>query len=191
LNVTNIMPALTAQMTNIWYPIAYVLREPGQSPITVSDRIHVLPYLPAKYVAAALVLGLVSLHVFRVERQTGTSLSDKFVKIFGFAALAVPMLMTSAHENHLFLASVFLVLLMAQPISLLVKLSIHVLLLVQFLNIYSLYGEHPPWLAEMLKRTQSNETMLVYSIVSVVCFWFVAKSLWSPTVAASERAHAD
>ncbi|MDQ1422036.1 MAG: hypothetical protein QOJ52_3998, partial [Acidimicrobiaceae bacterium] len=97
----------------------------------------------------------------------------------------------SAHENHLFLASVFLVLLMAQPISLLVKLSIHVLLLVQFLNIYSLYGEHPPWLAEMLKRTQSNETMLVYSIVSVVCSCVIAKSLWSPTVAASERAHAD
>jgi hypothetical protein len=191
LNVTNIMPALTAQMTNIWYPIAYVLRDPGQSPITVSDRIHVLPYLPAKYLAAAVVLGLVGLHAFRIERGTGTSLPDKFVKIFGFAALAVPMLMTSAHENHLFLASVFLVLLMAQPISLLARISIQVLLLVQFLNIYGLYGEHPPWLAELLKRTQSNEMALVYSLVSVVCFWFIAKSLWSPTVAASERAHAD
>lgn len=186
LNVTNIMPALTAQMTNVWYPIAYFLREPGQSPITVSDRIHFLPYLPAKYVAAAVVLGLVGLHVFRVERETETSPSDKFAKIFGFAALAVPMLMTSAHENHLFLASVFLVLLMAQPLPLLAKISIQVLLLVQFLNIYSLYGEHPSWLAELLKHAQSNETMLVYSIVSVVCFWFVAKALWSPTVAATE-----
>ena len=134
------MPALTAQMTNIWYPIAYFLRESGQSPITVSDRIHVLPYLPAKYVAAALVLGLVGLHVFRVERETETSLSEKFVKIFGFAGSAVPMLMTSAHENHLFLASVFLVLLMAEPLPLRAKLSIQVLLLLQFLNLYSLYG---------------------------------------------------
>ena len=179
LDVTNTMPALTAQMTNIWYPIAYFLREPGQEVLTVSDRIHVLPYLPAKYVAAAVVLGLLGLHVFRVEREADSSLSCRFVKIFGFAALAVPMLMTSAHENHLFLASVFLVLLMAQPLPVLAKISIQVLLLVQFLNIYSLYGEHPSWLAELLKRTQSNETMLVYSIVSVVCFWFIAKWLWT------------
>lgn len=179
LNVTNIMPALTAQMTNFWYPVAYLLRESGQSPITVSDRIHVLPYLPAKYVAAAVVLGLVGLHAYRVEREAETSLSDKFVKIFGFAALAVPFLMTSAHENHLFLASVFLVLLMAQPVPLLAKLSIQVLLLVQFLNLYGLYGEHPPWLAALLKQTQSNETALVYSIVSVVCFALIGKWLWT------------
>jgi hypothetical protein len=179
LNVTNIMPALTAQMTNIWYPIAYFLREPGQGVHTVSDRIHVLPYLPAKYVAAAVVLGLVGLHVYRVERETETLPSEKFVKIFGFAALAVPMLMTSAHENHLFLASIFLVPLMAQPVSLFTKLSIQVLLLVQFLNIYGLYGEHPLWLAELLKPTQSNEMAVAYSIVSVVCFWFIAKWLWT------------
>jgi hypothetical protein len=191
LGVTNIMPALTAQMTNIWFPIAYLIRKPGQGVHTVSDQIHLLPYLQVRYLAAAVVLGLVALHVFRVEREVETTPSDRFVKIFGFAALAVPFLMTSAHENHLFLASIFLVLLMAQPLPPLAKISIQVLLLVQFLNIYSLYGEHPRWLAEFLKRTQSNETMLVYSIVSVVCFWFVAKSLWSPTVPAPERARAN
>src|SRR2546423_2294364 len=106
LSITNIMPALTAQMTNIWYPIAYFLREPGQEVLTVSDQIHLLPYLPAKYIAAAVVLGLVGLHVFRVERERGTSLSDRFAEIFGFAALAAPMLMTSAPADHLFCGAV-------------------------------------------------------------------------------------
>ena len=46
LNVSNVMPALTAQMTNIWYPFAYFLRESGQSPITVSDRIMCCPIFP-------------------------------------------------------------------------------------------------------------------------------------------------
>ena len=105
------MPALTAQMTNIWYPIAYFLRESGQSPITVSDRIHVLPYLPAKYRRrrGSRPWAVVGLHVFSDRTRTPEHrLSHKFVKIFGFAALAVPFLMTSAHENHLFLGSVLL-----------------------------------------------------------------------------------
>ena len=93
------------------------------------------------------------------------------------------VLMTSAHENHLFLASVFLVLWIAQPVSWFVKLSIQALLLVQFLNVYSLYEERPRWLAELLKRTQWNEMALVYSIVSVVCFAVIAKALWSSRVA--------
>jgi len=180
LNITNIMPALTAQMTNIWYPIAYLLKKPGQGVHTVSDQIHLLPYVQAKYLMAVIVLGLVCLHAFRVERETETSPSDRFVKIFGFAALAVPFLMTSAHENHLFLGCVFLVLLVAQPISSSTTLSIQVLLLVQFLNIYSLYGTHPKWLADLIKRTQSDELTVAYSIVAVVCFAVIAKALWCP-----------
>ncbi|MDP9003811.1 MAG: hypothetical protein M3N12_03360 [Verrucomicrobiota bacterium] len=180
LNITNIMPALTALMTNIWYPIAYLLKKPGQGVHTVSDQIHLLPYLQAKYLMAVVVLGLVCLHAFRVEREKETSPSDKFVKIFGFAALAVPFLMTSAHENHLFLGSVFLVLLVPQPRSLFTKVAIQVLLLIQFLNIYSLYGTHPQWLAHLFKGTQSDELTVAYSIVAVVCFAFIAKPLWSP-----------
>lgn len=184
LNVTNIMPALTAQMTNIWYPVAYLLRKPGEGTHLVSDRIHVLPYLPAKYLAAIVVLGLIGLHISRVERETETPVWGRFAKIFGFATLAVPFLMTSAHENHVFLGTVFLVLLIARPVPLASKVAIQVLLLVQFLHIYSLYGAYPSSLAELLKGTQSNETMLVYAVVSVACFWFIAKSLWPRRVEA-------
>jgi hypothetical protein len=125
------------------------------------------------------VLGLVCLYASRVERETEALPSDRFVKIFCFACLAVPFLMTSAHENHLFLGSLFLVLLVAEPLSLVTKLSIQVLLVVQFLNIYSLYGEHPHWLADLLKRTQSDVLTVAYSIVAVICFAFIAKALWS------------
>jgi hypothetical protein len=183
LNITNKMPALTAQMTNIWYPIAYLLKKPGQGVHTVSDQIHLLPYLEAKYLMSIIVLGLVCLYASRVERETEASPSDRFVKIFCFASLAVPFLMTSAHENHLFLGSLFLVLLVAQPLSLLTKLAIQVLLVVQFLNIYSLYGTHPQWLADLLKRTQSDELTVAYSIVAVACFAFIAKALWSRSAA--------
>jgi hypothetical protein len=179
LDITNKMPALTAQMTNIWYPIAYLLKKPGQGVHTVSDQIHLLPYLQARYLMSSIVLGLVCLYSFRVERETESSPSDRFVKMFCFASLAVPMLMTSAHENHLFLGSVFLVLVIAQPVSLFTKLSIQVLLLVQFLNIYSLYGTHPQWLADLIKRTQSDELTVAYSIVAVICFAFIANALWT------------
>ena len=113
------MPALTAQMTNIWYPVAYVMKRPNDPIYAISDQIQVLPYISAKYLAAGTVLGLIGFHVFRVERAVEPFISDKFARIFGFASIAVPFIMTSAHENHLFLGSVFLVLFAAgrRPLS--------------------------------------------------------------------------
>src|SRR5206468_609531 len=108
LNVTNVMPALTAQMTNIWAPVAYLLKNPGQHIIAVSDHIHVLPWIQAKYLAMAIMLGLIGLYVRRIERKPALSPSESLMLIFSFASLAVPFLMTSAHENHLFLGTIFL-----------------------------------------------------------------------------------
>ena len=113
LNITNFFPALTAQMTNFWAPVAYVLKHPGQHIIEVSDRIHLLPWIPAKYLAMAIVLGLIGLYVHRVARKPALSPGDNMMLIFCFASLAVPFLMTSAHENHLFLGTMFLVLIAA------------------------------------------------------------------------------
>jgi hypothetical protein len=182
LNVTNVMPALTAQMPNIWTPVAYLLKQPDQRIFTVSDQGHVLPFVPIKYAAACVVLGLVGLHVWKVEREPATFLSLKFAKIFLFAALAVPFLMTSAHENHLFLATVFFALFLAGTVSRPTQIAVHILLLVQFLNIYSLYEKHPAWLASLLHSAQSDAWQVVYSLISIVCFWLVAKALWSQRV---------
>lgn len=183
LDVSKFSAALTAQMTNIWSPIAYLLKKPGHRIFSVSDRIHVLPHVPIKYLAAFVVLGLVGLHVWRVEQESETSLTNKFAKIFFFAALAVPFFMTSGHENHLFLGTVFLVLFVADGVPWATKVAAQVLLFVQFLNMYSFYGEHPPWLAHLLRRTHPDEWEVVYAVISLVCFWFVAKPLWSRRVA--------
>jgi hypothetical protein len=187
LNVTNVMPVLTAQMPNIWTPIAYLIKGPGHS-MFVNDRIHVLPHVPVKYLAAFVVLGLVALHVWRIEKEPRISPTEKFAKIFLFAALAVPFFMTSAHENHLFLGTVFLVLLGADEVPGATKVAIQILLLIQFLNVYSLYEQHPPWLAQLLRRMQSAEWEVVYALISLICFWFIARPLWSQRVAASSTA---
>ena len=179
LNVTNIMPALTAQMTNIWTPVAYVLKNPGQSLVEVSDRIHVLPWIPAKYLAMAIVLGLVGLYVHRVARKPALSPGDSLMLIVCFASLAVPFLMTSAHENHLFLGTIFLVLVAASEAPFLVKLTVQVLLFFQLLNLFSLYGIHPQSAATWLRGTLSDELVVFYSFVCIVCFALIAKWLWS------------
>lgn len=177
LDVTNVMPALTAQMTNIWYPVAYVMKRPNDPINAISDQIEVLPYISVKYLAAGTVLGLIGIHVFRGERAVGPSVSDTFARIFGFASLAVPFIMTSAHENHLFLGSVFLVLFAARlPLSF--KVASQILLIVQFLNIYGLYGEHPRWIAQLLRELYAIEqTPLVYSLISVACVVVILISL--------------
>ena len=179
LQVVDVMPALTAQMTNIWSPVAYFLREADQPLLSVSDQIEIVPHLQARYLAAVAVLGLIGWHVFRVERGPQISPSDQFARIFGFATLAIPFLMTCGHENHLFLGTVFLILLLAQTVSLLVKIAGHLLLLTQFVNVYSLYGEQPPALAQWFRRLQSAETAVILSIIAVVCFALVARQLWS------------
>ena len=179
LNVTNVMPVLTAQMPNVWYPIAYVMKRPGDAINVVSDQIQVLPYLSAKYLAAGGVLALIGLHVSRMERTGEPVISDRFARIFGFASVAVPSIMTSAHENHMFLGSVFLILFAARlPLSFMVASQI--LLIVQSLNIYGLYGQHPPRLARTLRELYAVEqTPLIYSFISIACVVVILKSLWS------------
>jgi hypothetical protein len=179
LNVSNVMPALTAQMTNIWYPVAYVLKPPNAPIYAISDQIQLLPYISAKYLAAAVVLILIGIHVWRVERVVGPFIGDKFASIFCVATIAVPFIMTSAHENHLFLGSVLLVLFVARPLPLSFKLASQVLLIVQFLNIYGLYGEHPPWIARLVHDLYAVAlTPLVYSLISIACVVVILRSMW-------------
>jgi hypothetical protein len=187
LNITNVMPALTALMTNVWYPIAYLIKSPKQKIYEISDQIHVLPYLSAKYLAAGVVLTLVGLHVWRVERAADLSPTERFVTIFAFATLVVPFLMTSAHENHLFLGSVFLILIVARSAAFFLQLAVQVLLFVQFLNIYGLYGEHAAGLAQLLRQAYSEKVAVVYSLISLACFGVILKLLW--LAHCSDRAH--
>ncbi len=120
---------------------------------------------------------VLAFHVLRVERDGDVTIGNKFIKIFGVASLLVPFIMTSAHENHLFLGSVFLVLFIAKDCPPSFKLAGHILLAIQFLNIYGLYGEHPLGIALFLTRRYSEELAVVYSFISMVCFALIFKYL--------------
>jgi hypothetical protein len=170
LDITNVFPALNAQMTNLWYPIAYFMKKPEDPIFSVSDNILLMPHLPVKYLAGIVVLAVVAIQVFLVERKMESSTSARFIEIWGIATLTVPMVMTSAHENHLFLGSVFLVLLMARPYPLLFKVPAHILLLLQFTNLYGLYGEHPETIARFLRSYYSSRMATTYSVIATMCF---------------------
>ena len=174
LDITNVFPALNAQMTNIWYPIAFFMKKPGDQIFSISDNILIMPHVPVKYLAGAVVLTIVALQVFLSERNTSSTLSFRFIEIWGIATLTVPMLMTSAHENHLFLGSVFLVLLMVRRDSVLsMKIASHILLLVQFVSLYGLYGEHPVGIALFLRSYYSGQMATIYSVIATFCFFVI------------------
>jgi hypothetical protein len=170
LDITNVFPALNAQMTNLWYPIAYFMKKPEDPIFSVSDNILVMPHVPVKWLAGAVVLAVVAVQVFLVERRRASTNSARFIEIWGIATLTVPMLMTSAHENHLFLGSVFLVLFLARPYPIALKFAVHLLLLMQFTNLYGLYGEHPETIARFLRSYYSSRMATTYSVIATFCF---------------------
>ena len=182
LRVANALPALTGQMTNIWYPVAYLLKAAHQPIYSVSDQIQVLPHLPIRIVAGVIVVGAVWLQVARVEKERDLPPNERFLTIFAFASLVVPFLMTCGHENHLFLASVLLIPIVARSVSCVTPIAFNILLFVQFLHIFSLYGERPVLLAQWLRPTQSDEMGIVYSIISLACFILLVPALWRTTL---------
>ena len=97
LNVTGIMPVLTANMLNIWYPVALVLKAPYAEIWTVDSLFHILPYIQARFFAAFIVVGLIAWNVINTSRkdldikQTG----NYYFLVFAFSATVVPFLMTS------------------------------------------------------------------------------------------------
>jgi hypothetical protein len=72
------------------------------------------------------------------------------------------------------------VLFVARPLPPSFKVASQVLLFVQFLNIYGLYGQHPPWIARPLHDLYAvAQTPLVYSLISVACVVVILGSIWS------------
>jgi hypothetical protein len=175
--VTNVMPCLTADMLNLWYPVAYFLKEPGAEIFTVTDQYEPFLGIPTKHFAGAAVIGLVVWSASRFERDRSADPSTRLLYLFAFASVVVPFIMTSGHENHLFLGSVLLVLCLANGVSLWTHLAAHVLLAVQFLNITGRVAQYPAWLAEILTSIYSQEVALVYALISIPCFMMVLRTL--------------
>jgi len=178
LHVPNVMPCLTAHMLNLWYPVAYFLKRPGDPIYSVSDKIQLLPHITARLVGATAALLVIISSVWRIAKMQTLSLQSTILRIFCITALAVPFLATSAHDNHTFLGMVLLIPFFAIERSLMFRLAAHLLLLIQFLNTHGRYGTEPAVIIPFLRSLISPELSVVYSVISVAAFLIVILKLW-------------
>jgi hypothetical protein len=134
-DVGRALPALTAQMPNIWYPIAELYTDRGEpiTSIVEPDAFHAL--------AAVLTAGLLLLVATRLARD-----SDRWpfpltvLLLFTAGAALLPMVMTRAHENHFFLAAALGVVVIARLNDRPLTLLANALLAIQAVHLFGLYG---------------------------------------------------
>lgn len=127
-------PALTANMINIWYPIADRLRHPGQQIYQVvgSGTDHRLGEVVALLLLAAIVAS--------IARRPSQRLGLDVAICFALSAAVLPMVATRAHENHFFAAATLGIIPLAMIASRPAWLAFNALLLAQFLNLLCLYS---------------------------------------------------
>jgi hypothetical protein len=176
LNVTNVQPALSAQMLNVWYPIAYFLRDNGPDIFTVRDDIKIGGLVTFRSIAIVITLFTIIMYIIRrIEVRKDETFQMSVLHIFAFASIAVPFLMTSAHENHFFLGSVFLILLLYESSSRLFKIAVHGTLFLQFIHLYSLYGA-PDELILPLRHGMawSIPSIILFSVILIELFKMIS-----------------
>lgn len=172
LNTSNIMPCLNGTMLNFWYAVAYILKGSNPSIVSVSDQIQILPNIQIKHLAMLTVLGLVSVYTYLVNKiKLGKVVNENWIYVFTFSALIVPFVMTSAHENHPFLASLFLVIFLAKPVNKILKFAIHIILILIAINLYILYSTSN--LAMPFQYNYEWRIMFLFSIIATVCFLII------------------
>ena len=176
VRVGSFMPVLTAHMLNVWYPVAYALKAPDVEIWTVSSKLDLLPHLEIRFAALVLVTGVIAWYAFAIATSTRPlSAMDRLRYLLTFTTLIVPAIMTSAHENHLFTATVLLVPLAAgaaRP----ARWAIHTLLVIQAVNLEGIYGVDR--FAVWLRPIYSFEARVTLSVLSVVCFFITARALY-------------
>jgi hypothetical protein len=186
LKISKVMPCVTADLMNFWYPIAYFLRPDQASQIySVSDTIKVLPYISIRALAILLTTGSMFIYSYLASKQMKDKYSSAmFVSIFGFGFFALAFLMTSGHENHLFMASILFLILsfMTKRISFII--SVHIALIIQCLNISLIYSQDPfsSWLRDILGGYKM-ETRFILALISFIalsnifiCFFIFVKT---------------
>jgi hypothetical protein len=129
------LPALTAQMPNIWYLVAdfYVGKGEPITSVVEPDAFHAL--------AAVLTAGLLFFVAALLARDAaGRPFSVTALLLFAAGAALLPMVMTRAHENHFFLAAVLAVLVVAKLRDRTLTILVNALLAIQAVHLFGLYG---------------------------------------------------
>jgi hypothetical protein len=178
LEIPAVMPTLSANQLNLWCPVAWLV-DPGRPLYWVPDTHHVLGALSVRQLAATAAIGLLALFAVLVGRLDTTARQarpGRWTLLFASAALVVPMVMTNAHENHFFLAGLYLVLLLpfARGGE---RLALHTLLALSGINLLGLYGLGTSELTAALRPLMALRTPVVVAVggaLAAVCFSFVA-----------------
>lgn len=172
---------LTANFLNGWFPVAYFLKEPGSVIYSVNDDINFL-HISLRTIAIVSLLILIFLFIRRISRNdTDHKLNYNYFLLAGFSTFIFPFVMTGAHENHLFLATVILIPVLAKTKSFLVRVSIHILLILQFINLYGYYGYGENKIFTMIHINYTYEIAFILSLIAVGAFlillwYFLRKS---------------
>jgi hypothetical protein len=182
VRIGSILPVLTAHMPNSWFVVAYVLKPGGQVPWNVSSKMHLLPFVQARFFALFLTLAAITWYAHLVAgMRSSRPNGNPFFYLTAFTSLVVPSLMTSAHENHLFLATVFMIALLASRPGRMVAAAIHGTLILQCLNLELLYGLNS--VALRLRDAYTAEVRLAVAMISVVLSAVIAWRLYAAVAA--------
>lgn len=173
LFASNHMPCLNANFLNGWFSIAYLLKDTGAPIYSISDQITIF-HIQIKLFAILGVLLLIIYFIKRVLNSfSGNSESLNFFLIACFSSLVVPFVMTSAHENHLFLGTVLLIPVLGKAKSLIAKISIHLLLILQLFNLYGYYGIGETTILRLKNFSYSYEIAFILSIIAFFAFLII------------------
>jgi hypothetical protein len=171
LSVADNMPCLNANCLNIWFPVAYFLKVDGEPIISVSDKLSVVGIVSFRMIATLAVFLMIWLFIkFSASQKTDKGEKNNFYMIACFSAFIVPFLMTSAHENHMFLASVLFIPLLAKTRIILVHAAVQVIILLAFLNIYGFYGAGEITAFRLPAFNYPYETTLIFSFITIIAF---------------------
>ncbi len=171
---------LTANFLNGWFPVAYYLKNPGDVIYSVSDDLSILNFnfRTAAILSLLLLIGFFISKIYRNNSKDGFNYNYLLVALF--STFIFPFVMTSAHENHLFLATVLLIPVLGKVKSLTVKLSIHILLLLQCINLYGFYGYAESKYIDIINVGYTYEIAFVLSLIAVFAFLILLVYFMNP-----------
>jgi hypothetical protein len=179
LDIGSAMP-LTANFLNGWFPVAYFLKEPAAAIYSVTDDVTVLN-IRLRTIALLSLLMIIGFFIRKVyNNKTKYETGYDFFLIAGFSTFVFPFIMTSAHENHLFLATVLLIAVLGKTKNLLVRLGIHLLLILQCVNLYGFYGYGENKILTMIKINYTYEVAFILSLIALVVFVVLLYYFLSP-----------
>jgi hypothetical protein len=169
VDVGGAMP-LTANFLNGWFPIAYYLNTPGDPIYSITDNI-MISNTSFKSIALLTLLLLLYLFVHKLIKNNYINKIDyNLFLVTGFSTFIFPFIMTSAHENHLFLATVLLIPILGKVKNLFIKLSIHIILLLQCINLYGFYGYGENKIINWIHFNYTYEIAFVLSLIAFFAF---------------------